>query len=382
MNLAKSNVVLLVAAAVLAIPTWLQLRREAEVFTDLGRVPLLFDGLTTDNVTNVLLAKPKAEQPPPDPSKPDQKPPVAYDQLLLQKSDKGFVFGAPSGERAGVPALKERVERDVFGHLRAIRAEREVMVQTNATPQQLADFGLDEEHAFLVRLSDATNRVVADLLVGKDAGQGQSGTEAVRGVFVRKSDSNDVILYEPEQGNWRRDIDENGWIDRTLARIEPDKVRRIALRNAATAGTVFTFAREPGKSEWLAVEPPPGLGAVRQGEVETLVQRCRYLSVQDFRGPLQRAGNLAPIGLQPPAIEVELVLQQEDGEKLLKLAVGNKLDDKNEYYLTCSESPFLLTWPASTVTAFEVDVKAQWFDPVGPPVPTPTDGNGAQQPPK
>lgn len=372
MNLAKSNAVLLVAAAVLAVPTWLQLRSEVEVFTDIGRIPLLFDGFTTENVGQVLLAKPKAEQPPPDPQKPDQKPKVAYDQLLLTKSDKGFALGATAGDRAGVPVLKDRVERDVFAHLQAIRADRETMVQPNAAPDQLANYGLDEEHAFLIKVVDTTGKnVIAELLVGRDAGQGQTGTEAVRGVFVRKSDSNDVILYEPTAGAWRRDVDEAQWIDRVLARLEPDKVRRLSIRNTASGAAPLVFTRESGQASWQAVEPPPDVGAVRQTEVESLLQRLRYLSAQDFRLPLARAGNLQQLGLEPPSIAIELTIHDEAGERLLKLAVGGKVDGKNEYYLTSSEAPFLMTWPAGTVTPFELDAKAQLFD---PPAPKPADG--------
>ena len=42
MNLAKMNVVLLVAAVALAVPTALQLRSDAETFVDMGSIPLLF----------------------------------------------------------------------------------------------------------------------------------------------------------------------------------------------------------------------------------------------------------------------------------------------------------------------------------------------------
>jgi hypothetical protein len=51
------------------------------------------------------------------------------------------------------------------------------------------------------------------------------------------------------------------------------------------------------------------------------------------------------------------------------IEVGNKVDGANEYYLTCSESSFLMTWPVGSVLPFELDVKAQWFDPAPPEPP-------------
>jgi hypothetical protein len=377
MHLARANVVLLAAALVLAVPTWLQLRREADVFTDVARIPLLFDGFTSDNVGQVLLAQPKKDQPPEpkpaDTQAADPKRQIAHDQLLLQRSDKGFQLGVLSGERAGVPVNKDRVEADVFAHLRAIRADRETMVQPNATPEQLASFGLDEAQAFVIKVSDATGKnVVAELLVGKDVGVGQSGTDVLRGTYVRKSDSNDVILYELDR-LWRRDVLEEAWVDKTLARIETDKIRRVSIRNTATAGTTFVFERPDGKAMWFAKDAPDDVGAVRQSEIEALVQRLRFLSVQDYRLPLQRATNLQQLGLLPPHVDVAIVVREGDQERTITLAVGNKVDGKNEYYLQSSESSFLLTWPASFVTQFEVDVKKQMFDPKGPPQPAPVD---------
>lgn len=369
MNVVRRNVVLAVLAGALGVPTFLQLQKDAETFVDVGRIPQLFDGFTADNVGMIQLAMPKKDQPAPDPTKP-QQPKVDYDQLTLQRSDKGWML-AQGQELAGAPVQKERVEADVFHHLRSIRSDRDVLVQANATPEQLASYGLDEKQAFVVRVTDHNPQnplqrtVIAELLVGKDAGQGQTGTEAVRGVFVRKSDSTDVVLYEFDKG-WRRDVLTTNWIDRVIAKLEPDKIRRLSIKNAATAGTTFTFSREDGKASWKAVEPAAGLGAVRQSEIENVVQRLRWIAVQEFRVPMNRVPNLPQLGLQPPVIDLELLVKDGDRDRVIKLGVGNKLDDKNEYYVVCNESQFLMTWPASTVTAFELDVKAQLFDPASP----------------
>jgi hypothetical protein len=369
MNLPRRNLLLAVLAGGLAIPTLLQLRADAETFVDIARVPLLFDGFTADNVGSLRLRLPKKEQPPVDANNP-QAPKVAYDELMFAKTDKGYALAQPLGqvvELAGAPISKDRVESDVLQHLRSIRADRETLVQQAATPAQLKEFGLDDEHAYVVQAFDVGNRnLIAELFVGRDAGQGQTGTEAVRGVFVRKGDSNDVVLYEFDKG-WRRDVQVEAWIDRVLARLDPAKIHRLSLRNAASAGATFQFTRSEHNTVWQPVDPPPGLGALRQSEVEGLIQRLRYLQVQDYRMPLQRATNLAQLGLLPePAIKVELMVKEDDRERVITLSIGNKVDDKNEHYLVCNESTFLMTWPSGTVVPFEVDVKAQWFDPPPP----------------
>jgi hypothetical protein len=373
MNLVQRNVVLGALAAVLAIPTILQLRRDAETFVDVGRVPLLFDGFNADNVMLITLGQPKKDQPAPEANQP---PRVVYDQLVLQRSDKGWVLAAVQGQDlAGAPVNKDRVESDVFAHLRAIRIDRDALVQPSASPEQLEKFGLDDAHAFVIVASDNTpqHNVIADVLVGRDASQGQTGTEAVRGVYVRKRDSTDVVLYEFDKG-WRRDVQQDQWLDKVIAKLEPDKIQKLRIQNTATPKPGITFVRKDGKASWSVVEPPPGLGAVRQTEVENVAQRLRWIAAQDFKMPTTKA-NLGALGLVPAKIEIDLDVKDGDRVREIKLAVGNQVEGKNEFYLLCNEVPFVLTWPAGTVTTFEADIKAQLFDPAPPPPDKPGEGD-------
>lgn len=384
MNLNQRNLVLLAVAAGLCVPTWLQLRRDAETFVDFGGIPLLFDGFTADNVGSLLLAKPKDEQPAPNPNQTGPKP-IAYDQLAIQRTDKGWqVGGVPGqapGDLVGAPVSKDRVEQMVFEHLRSIRNDRDALVQPDATPEQLKEFGLDEEHAFLVRAVDKTGaRVVAELLVGRDAGAGKGGTDTVRGQFVRKRDSNDVVLYETTKP-WLRSIETDVWLERMLLRADPDKVRRLSIRNAATGAKPFVFAREPGKAMWQAVDPPDGLGALRQAQVEGLSNRFRYFAAQGYLRPLTRAGNMQALGLFPPQIELSVTVEEDGQQRVVDFAIGNKLDDKNEYYLTSNESQFLMTVPAGNVVPFELDVKEQMFDPAPGGGEKPGDDKGGEPKP-
>lgn len=378
MNLTKSNVILAIAAAVLAVPTYLQLQRDAGSFVDLAEVPRMFDGFTAENVGSLVLLAPKAEQPKPDPARPEGKPAVAYDQLLLVRNDRGFQVAPAQGllnpELVGAPVARDRVEADVFTHLRRIRVDRQTLVRAAATDEQLAQCGLDEAQAFVVRAADAAGKnIVAEVLVGKPSDAGQVGTEAVRGVYVRRAGSRDIVLYEFEQDTktWRRDVDPANWIDKLLFRLEPTLLDYLAIRNQAGGAAKFVFVKRDGKSSWVAEPLPTGpgyenLGAVRQVELEGLVQRLRYVAAQEFRLPLARAGNPASLGLAPAALEIEARWREGGQAKSVTMQVGAKVDGKNEYYLTCSESPFLLTWPASLLAPLERDPR-EYFDPAEPP---------------
>jgi len=363
MSLIKSNVILAAAVAALAIPTALQLHSEAESFVDVGRVPLMFEGFTADNVGSVVLGAPQ-EASPQQPAG-AAKQAVAYDQLALQLSDSGWIIGQPARtvvELAGAPVMKSKVEAEIFEHLRSIRNDQETLVQPAATDEQLAEYGLDEAHAFVVRCFDrARKTVVADLLVGKDASQWGKGEGAVRGVFVRRRDSNDVVLYEWLKP-WRRSVEPNEWLDRTLFRLEPDKVRRFAVRNGSTGKRLYTFERGPNQARWQA-KSASDLGALRQAEVEALIQRLRYVAAQSYERPLTQAGNMQALGLFPPQIELQLSVEEGSERKEISLQVGGRVADRNEHYIQCSESKFLLTWPGSLVAQFELDVAQRLFDP-------------------
>lgn len=366
MNWMSRNVVLGVVCLVLAVPTALQLSSEADSFVDLARVPLMFDGFTSDNVGTVLVAIPLAQQPPPAGNK-GQPQQVAYEQMLLEWSDEGWrigqVEGQAPGDLVGAPVLKQRIESDVFMHLRMIRNDPATLVQSNATEEQLQRYGLDVEHALVLKVGDKAGKtVVAELLVGDDSGIGQLGSEAVRGTFVRQAGSNNVVLYE-WQKPWRRDVETMTWVDPVLMRPEPDKIRRLAIRNAASKGRTMVFEREPGRAMWRAVAGADGLGAVRQTEVEGLVQRLRYLAVQRFVRPIRRAGNMQELGLFPPQIAIAFSVEK-DGERTdVEIEVGGRVAGRNEFYLTCTKQPFLMTWPSASVLPFELDCTQRLFDP-------------------
>jgi len=368
MNMTTRNAVLGVVCLVLAVPTFLQLNSEADTFVDLERIPLMFRGFTSENAGKILLAMPKAEQPAAAPNANEPKQ-IAYDQLLLQSIDGKWQVGVvpkqESSEFAEAPVLQQRVENDVFHHLRMIRNDPTTFVQSNATDEQLAKYGLDDEHAYLVRVIDKTGQIVlAELLVGDDSSVGRSSEEAVRGTFVRKPGSNDVVLYE-WQKPWRRDVMTDQWLDRALLRIEPDKVRKLTIKNSSTGGRTFVFARAPGKSKWECTQGGEELGAVRQAEIEGLTQRFRYLGVNSFEKRLSNAGDFQTLGLARPAIDLTLVVDEDGTEKEIRIAVGKQMEGRNIYYMTCSLAPFVMTWPSSNVTQFELDVARRLFDPKG-----------------
>ncbi len=360
-TLTKSNLVLAVLAAALAVPTWLVLRAERDVFTDIDRTPRLFGGFTPQNVAGLVLSVPKPGAVP-APAGPDgQRKPIERDVLQLVRGDDGWVIGA--GELQGARVTANRVEEQVLEHMAAIRVDSATVAKQDADADSLAQYRLTEDTAFVVRAVDRQGQVLAELMVGREAAAGgATADQAVRGVFVRKSSSRDVVLYETK--GWDRSVRANDWADRQVHQIEIGKVSRFTLRNQFTDGKELVFQKKPGSDmTWQAIEPPPQYGALRQIEFEKVLQRFQFVQASEFRGPVQ-GRNVGELGLVPPRIEITATVPQDGGqEKVYRLTLGGPVQDKpNEVYLTSSENPFLMTWWSHLAAPFEVDPK-DLFDP-------------------
>jgi hypothetical protein len=361
MNLNRQSLVFAAVAAVLAIPTVLTLHGERELFVDVAAVPRMFDGFTADSVAAIAFGSPKpaaatpnvAPNATPDP----KKPAVDYDQVAIQRTQKGWVLAqlpAESAKLTGAPVSKDLLDNQIFKHLGEIRVDKQTLVQADASDEQLAQYGLDQQKAFVIKVANATGATLAELLVGNDASGGRYNTSSVRGTFVRKGDSRDVVLYEQPAmlGPLVRAVKAENWLDRILLKAPPDKVKKITLRNGATGGATLEFTRAEGKAAWNATNPPDGCGAVRQTEIEQLAARFGTVYVTEFKEPLAGAA-LKSLGLEPPAIEVGVTWQDGTEEKTALLSIGNKIDGKNENYLRCSTSNFVLTWGSHFIAPFE-----------------------------
>lgn len=359
MNLIRANGVLAILAFALAVPTALILRSESANFTSLDRVPRLFDGFTSTNMQGFVLGMPKgpAQAPANDPN---GKPQVQYDMLQVARADKGWQLAG--GDLAGAPVQAARVENDVIKHLTEVRTGNDVLVVKDATDEQLAAYDLSEDKAFVIKAVGQGNATLAELLVGKDASAGKT-TESVRGVFVRTRDGRDIWLYEVPY--LQRSIDASQWIDRVVHQVKQEQVTKFTLRNPASNGTELAFARKDGSTaSWEALVTPPESGALRQMEVENLVQRLLYVAAADLKRPLQGA-NLGELGLQPAQVEVSLTTRDGETERVIRLQLGAKVDGKEEHYAASSESKFLFTVPSGVVAGLERDPR-ELFDPKAP----------------
>lgn len=356
----KINLVLLLIAAVLAVPTWLTVRAERARFTEIKDIPLLFDGFTAGAVATVRVAK-GWNDPTTDPK--EQQTQRQIDELVFQRqsADK---WALANTELTGAPALTQKVTDEILEHLGRIRRDEKAVHRAKATPEELVQFGLDKEQGYLITAYDAQNRVLAELVVGKDVSGGQWEASRVHGRYVRAKTNESVLVYETDF--FSPSVVATEWLDLRVYQADLSAAIGFSIFNPTVKEPVEFKKDRPTEAEWKIAKAPPDTGAPRQGDLVELIQKVSILDAARFLVPLEparlKARGLDPtrIGLEPPEYAITFTL---DGGDTIKLELGRKLEDKPEVYARCSRSRFLFTVPDWFKGHLELDIKGKLLDP-------------------
>jgi hypothetical protein len=355
----RTNLILLVLAALLAPATWLTWQRNAARFTDYSDIPHLFDGFVEENVARVVITEP-LPRPPVDPATAGPEPAPQTRDLVIDRADDGWKIA--NTDLAGIEARSADVRRAVLQHLGAIRKDDRALVLSDATDEQLREFALDEGQARRLRVLDGSGTVIADLLLGRSSDGGEEREDRARGYFVRRFEERDVVFYETD--SWILSADPNRFAERRVLAFDLSDVVRLELKNRTG---ILALARPKGAGSWQVGEDgegrpvaPKDVGAVRQPLVTELINQLARLQVARFLEPLPK-DRLEDFGLSTQKCRVLVRVTLADGESLV-LWIGEKLPTTNEHYAATDRSPLLLTVGDWIVDAFERDVRGL-FDP-------------------
>lgn len=348
----RTNLILAGIAGVLAIPTAITIVNERSSFTDYSDVPRLFEGFTPENIAVVQLSKSELDENG-EVVKNDKDQPKKQ-ALQMRKTVDGWAVGQPQGivaKSVGAPVQTKLVVQNVLEHIEAVRRDDEALVARDANEDTLKEYELDDDRGLLIQCLDKNNKIVAELLRGRTARDASAGKDALRGFFVRRKDSRDIVLYE--QDAWYADLDPARWID-----------RQLFDRSAASEAVRFKIVTPEGVAEfvkddktdttWAATEQPPGTGGVRQGEVDQRLNQVLGAQVSDYIQPLPQAearrnAALKMVGLVAPELRAEITLE---GGQELSISIGSKVTDKNEHHAIVGGGKFVITvadWVKSTI---------------------------------
>ena len=370
----RANLILLILAVLLGIPTVLTLSGEAAPTVDLGDFPQLLPGFNPDAVGVVSLIK-KRPAPPgaPQPAQPQ------IDRLDFFRSETGWVLG-PHPHLQGLPIKDGMVESHILDHLKAIRLDKEALALANADQDDLAERHLTEDSSLLITcIRDLQAReALAELFKGIRAQELNKEPGAVQGYFVcRKDKPKEVVLYDPSDP-WELILDANQWVKKVIYDILMGDVESFRIKN--TFGELAFKKKKGSQATWEKgdAEAMKKLGAVRQGEVTRLLEQFRKVTAEDYEGPTrvveERLG-LDKIGLAPGKSKYEFQATLKDGQEYW-LRIGGQVPNSPHHYAVSSNSDFVFTIPGYAVRPLNVDA-SDLCDPA-PPEPAPA---GKKDPP-
>lgn len=191
--------------------------------------------------------------------------------LALERRDESWVLP----EKAGYPARPERVRELLVGLTELRLAERRT-----DDPAQLGRLGLDDpakpgSTALLLRVLDGAGQPLVELVVGRRRVRTQGNLP--ESVYVRRPAETQAWLAE---GRLPVDADAQLWIDRDIANLPADRVRRLEVRRAGEPP--LALAREDAEARLGITEPAdaPPADEVALDEIARAFEYLTFLEVK------------------------------------------------------------------------------------------------------
>ncbi|HHI80687.1 MAG TPA: DUF4340 domain-containing protein [Planctomycetes bacterium] len=341
----KTNGILATVFVVLLVPVVMKFFGDKKVYLDLDRVPRLFEGFTPENVGMVQISRPIPKATP----GPEDK--VQMETLQFQKSEGKWLIG--SGSFQGLQAKETELMSRIFDPLKKIQVSPTSVIVEKADEKQLKAYGLDVNSAQRIVCMDGSGTsVLADLLIGREAGGKDLGAQATQGVYVRKNGQKAILLYDEPI---TLDFDAQAWMEKNVLDIPEAEIESITLRNIKGE---ISFERKPGKGFVVTKGKPKDAGNLKQFEVTGLIGRARTLYAADFVA-INDPSKWGAYQLDPPRIEV--LMKTKDGRDH-GFRIGKKVEGKQEYYAVVLKGRILFTLKEWDVTPLEKG-PGSFFDP-------------------
>ena len=222
-------------------------------------------------------------------------------------------------QKGGYPARGDRV-RELLVSLTELRlAERRT-----ADPEALSRLGLDEpgpaSTAMLLRVLDGAGAPLAELVIGRRRTRTQAAApgSAAESAYVRRPGESQSYLAE---GRLPADADPRLWIDRDIASLPEERVRRVVgLRD----GRTVELRRGEGPDGRLAITLPANAPPADEVSLDEVGRALEGLTLLDVRPEAEAPGEPAGEGrfTLTDNLSITARLRQSDGEVWLTLAAA------------------------------------------------------------
>ncbi|TCZ66766.1 DUF4340 domain-containing protein [Roseicella aquatilis] len=191
----------------------------------------------------------------------------------LEIARQGDSWGLPA--KGGYPVRAEKLREMLVGLTELRLAEART-----ADPGQHARLGVDDparpgSTALLLRVLDGAGAPIAELILGRRRVRTQGNVPEA--IYVRRPEEAQAWLAE---GRLAVDADPQLWLDRDVANLPPERVRRVTVHRAEEPELVLA---RPDGAERLAIEAPAGAPAPDAVAVEEVARAFELLTFLDVR---------------------------------------------------------------------------------------------------
>ncbi|MBR0679140.1 DUF4340 domain-containing protein [Roseomonas eburnea] len=257
------------------------------------RTLLLLSGAAVVAVGGALLLKP-SEAPPPSPAGAALAFPGLAQRLqaaarIVATRHDGTLEIARRGEtwvlpaKGGYPVRQEKV-RELLTGLTELRLTE----QRTANPDMLDRLGLEDPTrqgatSTLLRVLDAQGGVIAELVIGRRRVRTQGNVP--ESAYVRRPDESQAWLAE---GRIPVDADPQLWLDRDIANLPRERVRRVAIARAGQPPLVLARSADPdGK---LQVTEPAEAPPTEETALDEVGRAFEFLTFLDVKPEAEMPG--------------------------------------------------------------------------------------------
>lgn len=208
-----------------------------------------------------------------------------------------------------------------------------------------SDFGIRDEEALSIIITDAGNKALLDLRVGIQ----QAG---MQGCFLRKAGSEEVYLSEVNvpgllgiYASLKEGLPLNDyWADVTLFNLQAEKVQKITVHfikngvKTMTAGVALVVdSKDTTKKTWSFLQRPDKSSSLDPEKVTRFIATLNSIKAIGVADP-----NGKNYGLENPSLEVAVT----EGDEETVLSLGAKDEKANIYFVKLSNSTTVFTLTA------------------------------------
>ncbi len=192
----------------------------------------------------------------------------------LEVVRRGETWGLPS--KGGYPVRQEKV-RELLTGLTELRLTE----SRTANPEMLDRLGLEDPSregatSTLLRVLDAQGGVIAELVIGRRRVRTQGNVPEA--AFVRRPNESQAWLAE---GRIPVDADPQLWLDRDIANLPRERVRRIAINRTGEPPLVLT--RGEGPDGKLEITTPADAPPTDESSLDEVGRAFEFLTFLDVK---------------------------------------------------------------------------------------------------